>query len=512
MNPLSTKSKQFQYKVNNAPKEAGCYIYKNSEGKILYIGKAKVLINRVKSYFINYPKLDIKIQNMIDQAADIEFYPVDSEVEALILETNLIKKYRPKYNQLMTDDKNYSWVKFEKPIRGLRDYPRIRIVRQKDDERAEYFGPYPATLPLKNILKRIRKVFPYVSCNRRLIQISENPLKVDTNNPVPCLYYHLGLCNAPCASLESKQDYMKNFNNIKKFFRGEKVDILRDLEKEMGIYSKSFEYEKAAEVRDKINDIKYVVRSVSLDNNVDDVVVSEMKEQERENAVKHLIEEIKFPGDKLKYHENFRIECYDISNIQGTNAVGAMTVMINGKLRPDLYRRFRIRMKNEPNDFAMLQEVLGRRFRHLSAKYNQAFDENEGQEKSLEEDESFSQMPDLIIIDGGKGQLASTYRILRNFNLHNTIPIVGLAKREEEIFKFTKQFVDPDYQDVTMKTFTRILLPRASEALYLVQRIRDEAHRFGITYHRKLRSKQMVRELGKEPVKKKKVKNKNEKN
>lgn len=504
MNLLATKSQQFQDKVNNAPKEPGCYVYRNSEGTILYIGKAKRLINRVKSYFINYPKLDIKIQNMIDQATDIEFYTVDSEVEALILETNLIKKYLPKYNQLMTDDKNYSWVKFEKPIKGLRDYPRVRIVRQKDDEKAEYFGPYPATLPLKNILKRIRKVFPYVSCNRRLIQVSENPVEVDTNNAIPCLYYHLGLCNAPCASLESKQDYMKNYNNIKKFFRGEKVDILRDLERDMGIYSKNYEYEKAAEVRDKINDIKYVVRSVSLDNNVDDVVVSELKEQERENAVKHLIEELKFSGEKLKFHNNFRIECYDISNIQGTNAVGAMTVMINGKLRPDLYRRFRIRMKNEPNDFAMLQEVLGRRFRHLAKKYNQAFDENEGQTKELEEDESFSQMPDLIIIDGGKGQLASTYRILRNFNLHNTIPIVGLAKREEEIFKYTKQFIDPDFQDVTMKTFTRILLPRASEALYLVQRIRDEAHRFGITYHRKLRSKQMVRELGKEPVKKSK--------
>jgi len=427
---------------------------------------------------------------MIDQAADIEFLTVDSEVEALILETNLIKKYRPKYNQLMTDDKNYSWVKFEKPINKVRDFPRIKIVRSKDDPKAEYFGPYPSRLPLKNILKRIRKVFPYVSCNRRLVQVGDNPLEVDTNNNVPCLYYHLGLCNAPCASLESKQDYMKNFNNIKKFFRGEKVDILRDLEREMGLYSKSFEYEKAAEVRDKINDIKYVVRSVSLDNNVDDIVISQLKEEERESAVKHLIEALKFPSENLKYHDNFRIECYDISNIQGTNAVGAMTVMINGKLRPDLYRRFRIRMKNEPNDFAMHQEMLGRRLRYLVAKFNH----DEGEEKP-EIDESFDQMPDLIIIDGGKGQLAVTYRILMQYNLHNVIPIVGLAKREEEIFKYTKQFVDPDYQDVSMKTFTRILLPKASEALYLVQRIRDEAHRFGITYHRKLRSKQMVREL-----------------
>ena len=218
--------------------------------------------------------------------------------------------------------------------------------------------------------------------------------------------------------------------------------------------------------------------------------------------LEHLIEHLKFPSEYLHYHDEIRIECYDISNIQGTNAVGAMTVMINGKLRTDLYRRFKIRMKNEPNDFAMLQEVLSRRFRHLVQKDFGSWDMETGEykqdsETKVEQDESFSQMPDLIIIDGGKGQLASTYKILRNFNLHNTIPIVGLAKREEEIFKFTKQFVDPDQQDVSMKTFTRIFLPRGSEALYLVQRIRDEAHRFGITYHRKLRSKQMVRELGK---------------
>ena len=174
----------------------------------------------------------------------------------------------------------------KRPIKGVRDFPRIRIVRSKDDPKAEYFGPYPNTLPLKNILKRIRKVFPYVSCNRRLVQVSETPLKVDTNNSVPCLYYHLGLCNAPCASLESKKDYMKNFNNIKKFFKGEKVDILRELEKEMGLYSKNMDYESAAVVRDKINDVKYVTRSVSIDNNVDDVVVSLLKEEERENAVR----------------------------------------------------------------------------------------------------------------------------------------------------------------------------------------------------------------------------------
>jgi excinuclease ABC subunit C len=486
MNPLSSKSQIFQDKIQNAPKEPGCYMYLDSEGTIIYVGKAKILINRLKSYFINYSKLDSKTQSMIDNAVDVNYLTVDSEVEALILETNLIKKYKPKYNIMMRDDKNYTYVKFEKQVKGVNDFPRIRLVRQKDEtDNAEYFGPYPSTLPLKNILKRIRKVFPYASCNRRMIQVSEDPLEVDTNNSVPCLYYHLGLCNAPCASLQNKAEYMKNFNSIKKFFSGAKNDILNDLEKQMGIYSKTQEYEQAAQVRDKINDIKYVTQSIKLDNNVDDVVISELKEQERREAIAQIIEFLKFPPDILKMTENFKIECYDISNIQGTNAVGSMTVMVNGQLRKDLYRKFKIRMKNEPNDFAMLQEVLTRRFGRA------------GGVEGKTPDPSFSILPDLIIIDGGKGQLASTYRILRDLNLHNIIPIVGLAKKEEELFRLTKQFQDQDWPDPTQKTFTRILLPRRSEALFLVQRIRDEAHRFGITYHRKLRSKQMINKVKK---------------
>lgn len=484
---LNTKSEQFIQKVLSAPASPGCYLYMDSTGEILYVGKAKVLKNRVKSYFTNYKKLDIRIQAMLEHAEDIQYITVDSEFEALILENNLIKKYTPKYNVMLRDDKNYSYIKVEKVIKGVRDFPRIRITREKDDPNAVYYGPYPSKLPLKNILKRLRKVFPYASCNRRLVQVSTDPLKVDTNNPVPCLYYHIGLCQAPCASLISKEDYVKNFRNIIKFFEGRKSEIINDLEKEMNVLSKEMKYEEAAKIRDRINDIKYVTQNISIDRDVDDVIVDELKKEQRANAINDLIAELGFPEDKLKNHEGFKIECYDISNIQGTNAVGAMTVMVDGALRPDLYRRFKIKTKNTPNDFAMLQEVLSRRFRHF------LMDQNREDEK----DESFSILPDLIIIDGGKGQLASTFKILKNFGLADILPIVGLAKREEEIFKVQWQFNNEDWPDLALKRFKRIFLPRKSESLFLVQRIRDEAHRFGITFHRKLRSKQMVRELEK---------------
>lgn len=508
MSVLATKPTQLQDKIKKAPKLPGCYMYKDQNGKIIYVGKAKNIINRVKSYFINYPKLDLKIQAMIDNAVDIDFLTVDSEVEALILETNLIKKYHPKYNTMMMDDKNYSYVMFEKQIKGINDFPRIRLVRAKEDPDAEYFGPYPNRMPLKNILKRLRKVFPYASCNRRLVQVSKDPLKIDTNNSSPCLYYHLGLCKAPCASYQSKEDYMKTYNQLKKFFRGEKVEILKELEVEMGSYAKAMDYENAAQVRDKINDIKYVTKYIKVDNDVDDISINELQAQSREEGINQLIEELKFPQEKLQNHKGFKIECYDISNIQGTNAVGAMTVMVDGELRKDLYRKFKIQRKNTPNDFAMMQEVLRRRLSYLiqppeltseieasEDAENISEDPSQISQKAESSDNSFDIMPDLIIVDGGKGQLSAAYTILYQMGLHNTIPIVGLAKREEEIFKLAHQFFDNslgNYIPELEKTFTRIFLTRRSEALFIVQRIRDEAHRFGITYHRKLRSKKML--------------------
>ncbi len=507
---LSKKTKEFQEKIYNAPLLSGVYIYRNKKNEVIYVGKAKKIINRVKSYFTNYKKLNTRIQNMIDEAYDVEFLTVDTEVDALILETNLIKKYQPHYNILMRDDKNYIYVRFERIRRSnqepkakstFQDFPRITITRKKKEDKAEYFGPYPETMPARRILKRLRRLFPYRTTKHLVYQISSDPLEVYTDVQKPCFYYHIGLCGGACAGLESKEHYQKNFISIRKFFRGEKNDLLRDLEKKLKEAVKNLRYEEAAKYRDRINDIKYLTANIRTDNSVDDVVLEELQKKQKKSAINGLISELEFPPDKINNHKGFRIECYDISNIQGRNAVGSMVVMVDGQIRPDLYRRFKIRMKNEPNDFAMLQEVLTRRFKQFLKSHQKKQIEAETfdlpddlvkRAKNWKEDESFSQKPDLIIIDGGKGQLASTYKILYSFNLHNEIPIVGLAKKEEEIFKITDQFKD-DYNQINDSSrFKKIRLPKRSEELYLVQRIRDEAHRFAINYHRKLRSKKLL--------------------
>ena len=536
-NILKQKPKSLQTKVKEAPLLPGVYIYRDPKGKILYIGKAKVLRNRVKSYFSNYSRVEEKIRQMIDLAESVEYYVVDSEVEALILESMLIKKYKPKYNSQQVDDKNYIYVKFDKPKRkgaksneNREDFPRIQIVREKLKDDAEYFGPYPDTMPARRLLRNLRKVFPYRTCDRRIEQVSTNPLKIETNNPKPCLYYHLGVCGAPCATLQSKADYMKNFNNIKKFFKGEKNLIAAKLEARMKKAASQQKFEEAAQLRNRIRDIRYVASNIKLDVDIDEVVIMKQKQERRKQALQDLITRLQFPVEVMSLHpkKQFRIEAYDISNIQGSNAVGSMVVFIDGEPKPQLYRRFKIKMKNEPNDFAMLQEVLTRRFnQYLRSKLwddsdkeqleHNEYTDNEGftieipkelkqKLKNWKPDESFSQTPDLIIIDGGKGQLSSTYKILQSYGLVDQVPIVGLAKQEEELFKVAEQFKDPSYIDLDqipedskitrtpigkIDDFVKIRLPRRSESLYLVQRIRDEAHRFAITYHRKLRSKKL---------------------
>ncbi len=504
MNPvLETKSKEFQKKVIDAPLLPGCYMYKNKNGKVIYVGKAKNLRNRIKSYFTNYQKIELQKQIMVQKAQDIEIITVDSEVEALILEMNLIKKYRPKYNIIMRDDKSYIYIRLEKirkknqpiPTRDsvYQDFPRISVTRQKKDDGAEYYGPFPNTVPVKRILRKLRWLFPFRTTNELVYVDPEDTSKVISSNKRPSLYYHLGLSNGAEAGLETKENYLKNFRAVRSFLRGEKNTLLEEVQKKMKIAVENLNFEEAARLRDRMNDIKYVTANIRIDNSVDDIAIENMRTKEKKSGLKQLLAELDFPAEHLQIKEDFKIECYDISNIQGTSAVGSMVVMVGGEIQPQLYRRFRIKMKNEPNDFAMLQEVLTRRFKRIVAENLSRYEDGEVLKKpKIKPDPSFSVLPDLIIIDGGKGQLASTYKILYKFNLHNQIPIVGLAKREEEIFKISDQFND-DFREVNESNrFSRILLPRRSSALFLVQRIRDEAHRFAITYHRKVRSKKMI--------------------
>lgn len=444
-------------KIDSLPLLPGCYVYKDSKNEIIYVGKAVRLRNRVKSYFSNYERLDPKTRVLVRHINDFEYYIVDSEAESLILETNLIKKYRPKFNRLMIDDKSYSWIKIDMS----EDFPKIKLVRKKNNDKANYFGPYPAQFPAKDVLKRLRKIFPYRSCNRTMNQSKDKVICSDTK---PCLYYHIGLCNAPCASKIFKNEYRKSIYNIQKFLEGQKMDIVNNIEVAMKDFAKNHEYEKAAQLRDRLVNIKYVLTKVHLADQIDDVYISNKKDSDRQNNIKDLFEILKIWSDNL-VGKDIKIECYDISNISGTNAVGSMVVMVNGIPEKSLYRKFRIKGKNTPDDFAMHQEMMRRRLKNYLESSN---------------DISFQNLPDLMIIDGGKGQLSSVIEVLEELGLSEKINICALAKRDEEIFQRKED------------KFIRIKIGKRHEALKLVQRIRDESHRFGVSYHRKLRAKQLI--------------------
>ncbi|MEI6462597.1 MAG: excinuclease ABC subunit UvrC [bacterium] len=505
-------NKDLKEKLDNLPKLPGCYIYKDKESNIIYVGKAKRLKDRVSSYFNDYDRLDPKRQLLVDTIFDLDTIVVDTEAEALILETNLIKKYHPKFNRMMMDDKNYSWIK----ITTYEDFPRILIARKLIEDGSDYFGPYPETFPSKDVLKKLRKIFPYRSCHRtiehvediaslnntsvkekgtRKTKIKVIPYLTDTNSgvhssdPNPCLYYHLGLCKAPCAAVITKLEYRKSINNIKRFLKGQKNEILTELESEMQLASKEMKYEKASLLRDRINNVKYVLNQVNLGSDVDDVVASSRKNKERSDALESLFKSLNLTKefeDKRKIDPNtntsgdIKIECYDISNIQGTNPVGSMVVFVNGQSRPDLYRKFKIRTKDTPDDFAMMKEMLSRRFKRINKE-----------DKEVKYDETFSILPDLVIIDGGKGQLNVCDSVLKELGLQD-IPHVGLAKREEEIFINKKELNIETPTAINSLNFDRVKLPKRSDSLKLVQRIRDETHRYGITFHRKLRSKKFL--------------------
>ncbi len=444
-------TKSLEKYTKKAPQAPGCYIYRNSQNKVLYVGKAKNISKRIHQYFHNYPKLEPKIQLMLDRATNIEFVTTDNEIEALVLEANLIKKYKPKYNKNLKDDKRYVWIKIEKN----EDFPRLVFAREKT-KGGEYFGPFPSKHLVENLLKRLRHIFPYRDCSRNIEEIDG---KIRSSDPKPCLYYHIGLCDAPCTSKISKKDYKKNINKIRQIFKGNVNAIINDLRKQMAMYSKKLDFEEAAKIRDKLNEFIYVTEHVLIEYGMDEIDFEKAKEKEISTALNNLVQKLKI--EELKARPGFKIECYDISNTQGKNATGSMVVFVDGKPKKAFYRKFKINTKDTPDDFAMMQEVLERRLKRIGT-----------------DDKSFGTTPDLIIVDGGKGQLSSSFETLNKH--HSTIPIIGLAKREEEIFKIR-------FDEDNKIKFSRILLKKKTPELYLIQRIRDEAHRFAITYHRKIR-------------------------
>lgn len=405
--------------LNKLPKTPGVYLLKKGS-EIVYVGKAMNLRARVKTHLFTKIPLSPKAAKMRSEVDNFDFTPVRSDFEALILEINLIKKHSPIYNIKLKDAKDYLYLKLT-----AENFPRVLAVRQRDlIDSLYYLGPFPNSSLLRSTLKSLRRIFPFCAEKKKTGQ--------------PCFYYHLGLCPGPCAGLVTKKDYKKTITNLISFLNGNCDKVLLGLQKEMEKLSKEQKYEQAAEVRDKFVGINYLLN----ENRVTDYL--ENPDLLEDLMVEEMVELQKIVRTKRKIH---RIECYDISHLSGTNMVGSLVVFTDGQPERDQYRRFRIKTIKQIDDFAALQEVLTRRFHNDW------------------------QLPDLIVIDGGKGQLSSCIEVLVKLGID--IPIISLAKRDEEIYTQDGQ---------------KLRLQRSNPALKLIQRLRDEAHRFAITYHRKLRS------------------------
>lgn len=539
------------------PSLPGCYIYYNAEGEVIYVGKAKILKRRVMSYF-NRKHDSVKVNVLVSQIERMEYIITNTEVEALILESHLIKKYKPKYNILLKDDKKYPYF-----LITDEDFPRITIVRKKNlnPEKGRYYGPYTDIRAMHATLDFLKKIFPLKQC------------KTPKFKDRPCLYYHIGRCMAPCQNKVSSEEYKNLVKQAELFLSGKQSELMKQLKEQMQKYSDSLQFEKAAKFRDSYNDLaktlekqKVVYENTKLNEDVISLMADEgifaivilmiregrlidkkdfvydVEEDDRTEFFATFFKEyystlkLDYPdrivsneleavGEKELYEEwleilsqkkvkisygksaqgkelqmladknskvvldnakikkmasiyddfneigsylaeklqlkNFphRMECYDISHIQGTNTVASMVVFENGVKKSSEYRKFKLKStEGKPDDFLSMKEVLTRRLSRLG--------------------EPKWEKPDLMIIDGGKGQLSSVMQIIEELGVKD-IDVVSLAKKREEVF--------------LPKQSEPVILPRNSSALFLFQRIRDEAHRFAITYHRKLRSKSMVK-------------------
>lgn len=414
-------------KLKTLPAEPGVYFHKDAAGKIIYVGKAAALKNRVNSYFQKSKTRDPKTQILISEIADTDWVVVGSEVEALFLESELIKRYKPKYNIELRDDKHWNYIKI-----GIQDYPVVSYVRRPLDDRATYFGPFTSSDAMKRAMKYLRRIFPYV-----------------THDPMParaCLQAHLGLCPNPEEGAITLTQYKRNLRQLSMYIRGQQDKLLREIDRDMQRAARTKDFEAAARARDKLRDLRALGKQMIFGD-------KEMFDLTLDQALVGLAERLDLRGVPR------RIEAYDISHMQGTDNVASMVVFSDGVPNRDQYRRFKMQLKGN-DDFAHMREVMRRRFSG----------------KSLAE----WPKPDLVLIDGGKGQLASALSVMDELGIK--VPAIGLAKREEEIIR--RLNADQSYEV--------ILLPKSSHVLQLLQRVRDEAHRFAVTYHGLLKGKRQV--------------------
>ncbi|HTX93062.1 MAG TPA: excinuclease ABC subunit UvrC [Anaerolineales bacterium] len=566
-------SEHIQGILDTLPTKPGCYLMRNAEGTIIYVGKAISLRNRVRSYFHADASHDQKTRRLVREIAHIEWIVVGSELEALILEMNLIKKHRPKFNIRLKDDKRYPYIK----IHWNEPFPKVTVTRLMEDDGARYFGPYTSAWAVYQTLDVLRRVFPYLTCDR----------EITGQDKRACLYYDIKLCLAPCIGAVDQTGYRQMIADFQEFLSGHSEPIMQRMQKDMETASDEMRFERAAALRDQLKAMHSIVerQKVVFASDYKDSDVIAMARSDSEACVQIFfirggkligreyfvlegtedagdtevmsqfvtqfyteaatvpqqvmlpkeIEEAQIIGQWLRSRrggqkveisvprggqsrelvkmaaENAaetlqalrtqwqadahrqeqalaelqsalqlpgppnRVECYDISHTQGVATVGSMVVFSQGVPDKKLYRRFNIETAaGAPDDFASMEEVLTRRFRRWQITQDPAADF--GTAPGTKPDESFAFLPDLLIVDGGKGQLSRAVSVLEKFDLFDQVPVVGLAKEREELFF-------PNKSD-------SLLLPRHSQALYLVQRIRDEAHRFAITAHRARRTKQ----------------------
>jgi len=563
-------SPSLQSILDTLPERPGCYLMKNAAGTIIYVGKAVNLRHRVRSYFHGSRVQDAKTRRLVREIADIEWIVVDSELEALILEMNLIKQHRPRYNVRLKDDKQYPYIK----IHWNEPFPKVSVTRRMENDGARYFGPYTSAWAVHQTLDVLRRVFPYLTCGR----------EITGRDARACLYYDIKLCLAPCIGAVTQAEYRQMIADLEAFLLGHSEPIIARVQREMEQAADQLQFERAAALRDKIRALQAIVARQKvifspdyLDSDVlalaradgdacvqvffirggkligreyfvlegaEDTADAEVLAQfikqfytEAASVPSQLIlpQEIeegriiqqwlrtRRGGEKVEIliprqgqpqelvkmaAENAaetlqalrarwqtdthrqeqalaelqqafglaappnRIECYDISNTQGTASVGSMVVFVQGVPDKKLYRRFNIQSVSGADDFASMEEVLTRRFKRWQAAQQLA------QQPGARVDPSFAHLPDLLIVDGGKGQLGRALRVLERFDLQGKIAVAGLAKQEEEIF--------------LPQRAQSLRLPRHSPGLYLLQRLRDEAHRFAITAHRARRARRSL--------------------
>ena len=564
---------QIEEELKKLPGQPGVYIMHDAKDAIIYVGKAISLKNRVRQYFQSSRDKTAKIKQMVSKIARFEYIVTDSELEVLVLECNLIKEHRPRYNTMLKDDKTYPYIK----VTASEEYPRILFSRQMKKDKNKYFGPFTSAGAVKDTIELIRKIYRIRACSRKLPQ--------DMGKDRPCLYYHIHQCDAPCQGYISQADYQKSVKQAVGFLNGQYEPVMKYLEEKMRTASETMEFEKAIEYRDLLDSVRkvaqkqkitsqsmedrdiiamakderdavvqvffvrdgkligrehfhmnltgseskaeilnsfvkqfyagtpFVPHEIWVQEELEDAeviasfltarrgqkvrfVVPKMGEKERlvELAEKNAKMVLSQDKEKIKREELRtigamnqigswiglsgikRVEAYDISNISGFESVGSMIVYENGRPKRNDYRKFRIRTVQGPNDYASMREVLLRRFSHglEETKKLQA----EGGDLAMG---SFTRFPDLLMMDGGRGQVNIALEVLRELQLE--IPVCGMVKDDNHRTRGLY------YQNV------EIPIDRHSEGFQLITRIQDEAHRFAIEYHRSLRGKEQVRSV-----------------